>query len=244
MKKNEDNNEYKEFTLEFPMITHHVAKSIKQNCDNEKKIIYEDVKEPRRAVAIIGDRIYKGLFLSAKELKKAYKGWDRTLHDINHMGTTHFMGFSVSSDIRFFVGYQKNVAYDSKTKEVSMDIHVNENTSYGEAWRSYVNLCEEAGRIPNVSVAFLAKVGVMKVKDLPQDMEYGVKEDLEKDATIEYIYDIKPQALSTVFRGACNDEDGCGIGIKNCKTDKSHLSDEDYEKRRQEIINKLRKEDI
>jgi len=243
MNENEDNEEYKEFTFICPITTYHAVKPIKQeNNEDNKKVIYKESDETRHAVAIIGDRFYKGKFLPAKELEKVYPKWKGTLHDINHMGTTHLMGLGVVSDIRFFVGYQKNVTYDSKTKKVSMDIKGNEKTLYGKAWRGYVNLCEEAGKIPNVSIAFQGKLGTMKAKDLPEDVnysDYGLKED----DIIEYIYDIRPQALSTVHSGACNDEDGCGIGIKNCETDKCDLSDEDYEKRRQELIKKLIEEE-
>ena len=84
---------------------------------------------------------------------------------------------------------------------------------------------------------------MVKVKDLPKGVKYDYEDTPEKDAVIPYIYDIIPQALSTVWKGACGDKDGCGIRTK-CETDKCDLSKEDYEKRRQEIIKKLRKEDI
>jgi len=239
MSENEDNEEYQEFTLEFPMTKNPVIVTVEES-DMKKTTTHSPNEGDVRAVGVIGDRFYQGKFLPAKELEKVYKSWERTLHDINHMGTTHLMGLGVTSDIRFFVGYQKNVTYDLETKKVSMDIHVNDGTLYAEAWRGYVNLCEEAGKIPNVSIAFLGKVGTMKAKDLPKGVnysEYGLKEN----DIIEYIYDIRPQALSTVLKGACNDKDGCGI--KSCKTDKNILSDEDYEKRRQELIKKLIEEE-
>jgi len=241
MKENEDNNKYQEFTLEVPMIKKSVTVTIEEvETEEGKTITHTPSEEGKRAVAIVGDRFYKGNFLPAKELEKVYKKWENTLHDINHRGTGDLF---TPPDIKFFVGYQDNVAYDSKTKEVSMDIHVNEKTHYGEAWRGYVDLCEEAGLIPNVSIAFMAKVKMIKVKDLPKGVKYDYGDAPEKDAVIPCIYDIIPQALSTVWKGACSDKDGCGIRTK-CKSGKCDLSEEDYEKRRNEIIKELRKEDI
>jgi len=238
----------KDKKIEFEMFTMDVAMTepsetvIVEENETVKTTHFSSNKDGHRAVAIIGDRFMRGVFLPAKELEKVYKQWNGTLHDINHMGTTHLMGLGASSDIRFFVGFQKDASYDSKTKEVSMNIHVNENTLYGKAWRSYVELCKEAGMTPNVSVAFLGKRGKMKAKDLPEGVEYAAY-GLEDDDEIEYIYDIQPRALSTVLRGACNDKDGCGIN-NECKDGKCDLSQDDYEKRRQEIIKQLKKEDI
>lgn len=236
-------DEYIEFTMEVPMIvtTKEKVKVEVEESEDVKSTHYSTETKTRRAVAIIGDRFMKGMFLPAKELEKIYTAWEGTLHDINHMGTTHLMGLGASSDIRFFVGYQKNVAYDSNTKEVSMDIHINENTLYGEALLSYIKLCEDAGNIPNVSVAFLGKVGKMQARDLPEGVNYTAM-GFDADDEIQYIYDIRPRALSTVLMGACNDKDGCGIHSK-CNTDNCKLSDKDYEKRRDEIIKKLKQED-
>lgn len=242
MEEENESNKRKEFILTVPMITKSV---ILQTGGSETGIVFTPNRDTatgdRRAVAIVGDKFYKGNFLPAKELEKIYKHWNGTLHDINHMGTTSVQGFHITSDVRFFVGYQKNAAYDSKTKEVSMDIHVKEGTLYGEAWRNYVDLCEEAGLIPNVSIAFTADLKMVKVKDLPKGVKYS-DDKPEEDAVIPYIYNIEPQALSTVFKGACSDKDGCGIK-KHCEAGKCDLPDEIYEKRKQEIIDRLIKED-
>jgi len=169
----------------------------------------------QRAVAIVGDRFYHGQFFPSAELEKAYAGWENTLHDINHMGTMHFQGMTATSDILYFVGYNKNVSYDIESKSMSMDIHIKEDTMYGKAWQAYVDLCEEAGQIPNVSIHFMAESKAVQVKDLPKGVnyaEYGLKDT----DYVKYIYNIQPRALSTVFRGVCNDSQGCGIGKCSC----------------------------
>ncbi|MFW6174054.1 MAG: hypothetical protein ACOC5T_09945 [Elusimicrobiota bacterium] len=193
-----------------------------------------EIKE-NRAVALVGDRFYKGAFLSAKELKKAHKGWENTLHDINHQGTTDIKGLTATSNILYFVGYNNNVRYDEKSKSMIMDIHIVDKTHYASAWRGYIELCEKSGQTPNVSVSFMAKTKSMKVSDLPEDVDYKAY-GLSKEDSVVYIYDIQPQALSTVFRGACNDKDGCGIGMRQKHSEDSDAEGDDAinEKERQE----------
>ena len=239
----ETENEVKEFSFSAPMYSYEVEdESYKETNNGEKPKKYT-----RRAVAIVGDRFYKGQFLPASELERVYKQWEGTMHDINHQGTTHIQGLTATSDILYFIGYNKNVTYDEKTKSVSMDIVHNENTMYGKAWKAYVDLVEEAGQTPNVSVHFNAKVKRVKAKDLPVNYtEYG----LEADDYIDYIYDVSPRALSTVFRGACSDADGCGIGKSNTENTGScndeldvqeENIDEEMEKERQALIEWLEK---
>lgn len=214
-----DEKEVKEFRLDVPM------KTISDS--DEGKAGYQlgmsdhteiganygsDRTDNRHAVALVGDRFYKGDFLAASELEKVYKMWESTLHDINHQGTTDIKGFTASSNILYFIGYNKNVEYNDKTKSVSMDIVPVASTQYASAWKGYVELCEKAGNVPNVSVAFGAKVKYVKAKELPEGVDYSLA-GYKDDDSIPYIYDIEPKALSTVFRGACNDKSGCGIGM-------------------------------
>ena len=165
----EEENESKQFTFEVPM------ERIKENPSTE--LTEEDVnldsdKGQRHAVAIIGDRFYKGKFLPAKELRKAHKLWEGTLHDINHMGTTYITGFFAIPNILYFVGYNNNVKWNSKDKSVSMDINIRDDTKYAKDWRAYVALCEAAGNIPNVSIAFNAKTMLVKASELPKGVDW------------------------------------------------------------------------
>lgn len=215
--KKNDADEYINFTIDVPMQKMISIPEEEFNDDNENiehKQYAVGNKGQRRAVAIVGDRFYKGHFMPAAELKKAYKLWEGTLHDINHMGTTYITGFFAIPNILYFVGYNNNVKWDNKTKSVSMDINIKDDTKYAKDWRAYVNLVEEAGGIPNVSIAFNAKVKLVKANELPKDVNWK-EQGYTKDDLIPYICDIEPQALSTVLRGACNDKNGCGIGIKH-----------------------------
>jgi len=228
--------EVMEFKLSVPMLP---AKKL--DVVNAESIAAEEISDPNsnRAVALIGDRFYQGRFLPAAELEKAYTGWENTLHDINHMGTTQLRGLGVTSDIRFFVGYNTNVSYDLTTKSVSMNINIDENTMYGKAWKAYVALCEKAGQVPNVSVNFNAKFRKVQAKELPKGVnytEYGIK----STDYVDYIYNIEPRALSTVFKGACSDAAGCGIGKCSCETnhadDESTQDTQEDSEKRQELI--------
>ena len=55
--------------------------------------------------AIIGNSFMNGGFFSNEELKRVYKQWEGTLHDINHWGTSYPTGFTASSNILYFIGY-------------------------------------------------------------------------------------------------------------------------------------------
>lgn len=207
----EKENEIKQFMFEVPM---QLCKELTPNNVENYSELKASNNGARHAVAIIGDRFYKGAFLPAKELKKVYKLWEGTLHDINHFGTTFPVGFFAISNILYFVGYNNNVKWNNKNKSVSMDINIRDDTKYAGDWRAYVALCEEAGNVPNVSIAFNAKTMLVKASELPKGVNWK-EQGYKKDDLVEYIYDIQPQALSTVLKGACNDKNGCGIGIQN-----------------------------
>jgi len=239
MPKENKENEYQEFTFEVSMQVSQVEKTDTENIEcasgDSKGVV------TRRAIAIVGDKIIKGNFMPAVELKKSAEAWNGTLHDINHMGTTRITAMSMygmtGSDIRYFVGWQDNIQYDEESKSVSMDIHIDENTMYGKTLKSFIELCDKAGKVPNVSISFFAKRRQEYVKNLPIDYEaYG----LDPEDKISYIYDIHPRALSTVLEGACSDKDGCGISKQqenNCDLDG------EIEKKRQELIKELKKLD-
>lgn len=235
----EEVSEYKFFRFDVPMdITKITLISDPESTLGGKAANYSvPRKADKRAVALIGDRFMKGQFLPAVELEKAHKEWEGTLHDINHQGVQDARGFMVSSNILYFVGYNKNVTYDTEAKSVSMDIVPNESTMYASAWKAYIQLCEEAGQVPNVSVAFRGKVKSIKAKELPAGVNYSLY-GYSKEDYVEYIYDIHPEALSTVWKGACNDEDGCGVGKCNLQNDEPDV-DEDVDKEKQALIDWL-----
>ena len=140
--------------------------------------------------------------------------WEGTLHDFNHQGTTYKTGFSAQSNILYFVGWQDKIQYDHESKSLSMDIHPKLNTRYGKDWNAFVELCDEAGRTPNVSISFLGKVKRVRASSLPEGSNYSAY-GYKADDMVDYIYDVRPRALSTVLQGLCGDKQGCGIATNN-----------------------------
>lgn len=177
----------------------------------EKK--YENDEEPQgkktNMIAVIGDRFMNGGFLPNDVLQKSYKQWNGTLHDINHMGTSTGF-FLIQTDITYFVGYHKNVKFDKNTKAVSMELVIHNRTKFAEAWQAYVELCELAGQIPNVSVTYFAERKFVPTSELPKEADWK-KEGYGKDDLIPVLTNIIPFCVSTVLQGRCGDKDGCGL---------------------------------
>lgn len=193
-----------------------------------------------RITAIVGDRFMNGGFFPESESKRIHKNWEGTLHDINHAGT----GFP-NGDILAFIGSHTNIKHNSKTKEVTMDIKVNRNTMYAKAWEAYIETCELAGQIPNVSVTYLGKQKLVATKELPNGTDYK-SEGYSSDDLVPVLTNVEPVCVSTVLRGRCDDKDGCGVRNDNtcldgtCDvTEKQDVLDA-LEKERQEIIKRIK----
>jgi len=211
------------------------------------------VTNTRKMIAIIGDRFMNGGYFSMEELKKCYKMWEGTLHDINHEGT--FSGaFGQREDITKFIGYHKNVQLDENNKSVSMELHTHKKTKEYEAWEAFVELCEMAGRVPNVSVTYYGKQRFVKASELPDGANYE-SEGYHKDDMVPILHNVLPICVSTVLRGKCSDKGGCGIRntctSEKCgsesesseKSDEQKKLDEEIEQKRQELISWLKEDD-
>lgn len=238
-KNSNDDPEYEEFT-DFAEL-----RVVSETAELVNEAGTMETGNKKRLVAIVGNRFMNGGFFSAEELKKCYKQWEGSLHDINHMGTSTGF-FLVQSDISYFIGYHSNVKYDDKTNSVSMDLNVYEKTHWYAAWEAYMKLCEMAGKIPNVSVTYYGKRKLIPASDLPKGVDWK-KEGYGKDDLVPVLYDVKPVCVSTVLQGRCNDKDGCGFNGEDgascgCENPNKEVEDE-IEKKRQELIEKLKKED-
>ena len=225
----------KEYTCSGKLNTTTKLKKI----ENKDGTIEEKSERVYHITAIIGDRFLNGGFFPKEELERVYKNWEGTLHDINHWGTSYPTGFTSSSNILYFVGFHKNVEYNSTTREVTMDIQVNRETMYGKAWEKYVETCELAGIIPNVSVTYLGRQKLIKADELPEGTDYKSEGYSDSDL-VPILTDVEPVCVSTVLRGRCNDKDGCGIR-DSCSQDEQDIIDA-LEKEKQEIIKYLKEE--
>jgi len=203
----------------------------------------------KQMIAVIGNRFMNGGFLSAEVLKKAHKQWEGTLHDINHMGTSTGF-FLMQSDITYFVGWHSNVKYDEDSKSVSMNLNIRHDTKFAAAWEAYIGLCEDAGRIPNVSVTYYGKRKLIPASDLPPEADWK-KEGYGKDDLVPVLTEITPVCVSTVLEGRCNDKDGCGLRntslmnetTSSCNAEQQQELDEEIEKQKQELIKWLKEND-
>lgn len=194
-----------------------------------------------KAVALIGDRFYKGSFLSFKEIEKAYRGMDGAFHDINHWATTYLDG---SSNIEYIIGHQKNTTLDPVNKTMKTDISINKEAPHYPSWKNYVDICHECGRIPNVSVSFWATNSTMKASELPTTVNFS-EHGYTNDDDVPCFTALGFQALSTVLQGACDDKDGCGIGIgmkKDIPIQPTGLNNDEHERKKLELLIEIEKQ--
>jgi len=236
-------NGYQSFTDSAEFIT--VNETEEQELENGD---IETSTNTRRIVAIVGDRWMNGGWLSKEELKKVYKQWEGTLHDINHEGTSSGV-FGQRQDITKFVGYHTNANYDETNHSVSMDLTINKETMYANAWEAFIKLCEQAGRIPNVSVTYYGKQKFVKASELPETALENA--NVSPDDMVPVLYNVVPVCVSTVLQGKCSDKGGCGVRNTDstcgsdsdscdCEKPKDTKLDEEIEKKRQELITWLK----
>ena len=206
--------------------------------ENNGVTITNTIGNSRNMIAVIGNRFMNGGFLSKEVLEKSYKKWNGTLHDINHMGTSAGF-FLMQTDITYFVGYHSNVKYNKETGEVSMELNIEESTTFASAWSAYVKLCERAGQIPNVSVTYFGKRDWITASNLPKGVPWK-KEGYKKDDLVPVLTEITPVCVSTVLEGRCNDKDGCGIQ----NNDEDNPTKLEVEEQQKEIIKRIKTKEI
>jgi len=210
-----------EFMLESELFTC-TANFVFEETHTETTIIEgkptDNDTETRTMIAVIGNRFMNGGFLPIDVLKQSLDQWKNTLHDINHMGYIVNPMTDNRQDIRFFVGYHPQAYWNEDTNSISMNIAIVDSTMYASAWRGYVNLCKQAGIVPNVSVTYIASRRFIKAKDLPQGVDYAI-EGYNAEDYVPILTGIKPLGVSTVVIGKCNDKLGCGIINTKCSCD-------------------------
>lgn len=180
--------------------------------DSESIAMQATNKKGYKAIILIGDRFMHGVFVAGTEVEKAYKGWNNTLHDINHMGSGYraSMFTVVPPDISYIVGYQNSLDYNKTTKAVEATIHIDKNAVRYNDWKAYVDICNEINRPPNVSVFYYGMIEWKKARDLPKGAHYK-QNGYKADDMVPCAVKIKPYMVSTVTKGMCDDKLGCGI---------------------------------
>jgi len=203
-------------------------------------------KEGFNMVIAKGNMFMKGVYLSSKEMRMAHKGFNNTLHDLNHMGSGYMISFLqvVPPDIAYIVGWQDDLSYNDATDEVRASVHIREQAPKYNDWKNYIEISEKIGRMPNVSMVVYAKIEYVEARELPKGCGYG-KAGYKAGDFVPCMVDIQPFMVATVTQGACNDKDGCGIGnsCKTTDTDTHEATDETKENGKTvEEVDKLIKE--
>ena len=201
-----------------------VADSLVHITDDKKEeslTVFNATKENGHTViAAIGDSFMNGIFVAGSEIKKSHTKWNNTLHDINHMGSGYSLGFTtVPSNIEYIVGWQDGSKYDEETKALTINLHIEKDAPKFEAWENYVNISSKINRTPNVSVVWFAQIEYKQAKELPSGCGYHAA-GYKADDLVPCMNAIKPFMVSTVTKGACDDQDGCGINT-DCEIDKT-----------------------
>lgn len=170
-------------------------------------------------VIAVGNRFMKGIYVSKEAMKLSHRGFNNTLHDLNHMGTGYAnnMFSAIPSDISYIVGWQDGLSYDDKTNEVRANVHIEKDAPRYNDWKNYIDISAKIGRNPNVSMFVYAQVEYVQARDLPKDSRYGYN-GYKADDQVPCMVNIRPFMVSTVSQGACNDKDGCGIKQSNSET--------------------------
>jgi len=172
-----------------------------------------------------GNMFLKGIYISTKEMKAAHKGFNNTLHDLNHMASGYANGFSiVPPDISYIVGWQDGLSYDDTTDEVRANVHIEKTAFRYDEWKSYIDVSSKAGRTPNVSMFVFGKIEYIEARKLPKGCGYG-RAGYNADDLVPCMASIQPFMVSTVTRGACDDKNGCGIKQSYDSVDKPSNED-------------------
>lgn len=158
-----------------------------------------------------GNMFMKGIYISKDEMKSAHKGFNNTLHDLNHMGSGYAAFLTViPSDISYIVGWQDSLSYDDATDEVRANVHIEKTATRYDDWKSYIDISAKIGRNPNVSMFVYAQLEWIEARKLPKNSRYGAN-GYKADDLVPCMTNIQPFMVSTVTKGACDDKKGCGI---------------------------------
>ncbi len=149
-------------------------------------------KDAYDTVMIVGDGTYNGVYFPHEELNKAASSFEGKPININHNDDT----------IEDIVGYIKDVAYeDGKLRATA---YFDTDTVKYDAVSGYINSRKNAGDTPNVSIGVWLELE---------------EEKLSENETRTTARNLEGDHLAIVVHGACNPDDGCGIGMSTFETD-------------------------
>jgi hypothetical protein len=164
------------------------------------------------AVAMVGDQFWnKGRtkeFCLFDGIKKGYKSMDKTFHNLDHGADPHGSGHIRIQDI---VGIQDYTEVDEDSKQMIMYIYPDEKMPSYSTWKAFVDMCQNNDKTPNVSIEAMVTQEQMMAKDIPvEDLDYK-QYSIDDDDLVWVETGYRFVGAATVYMGACDDSDGCGI---------------------------------
>jgi len=159
----------------------------KLNCFFELTDKKETELKIDRCTMLVGDGTYNGVFFPCEEIEKAFMSFEGKPININHNAET----------VEDIVGFLKNVEFDDG--KLTATPVFDKDTVKHDAVMGYMSSRFKAGDIPNVSV------GVWLNREIEENEETKEKRYVARE--------LEGDHLAVVVHGACNPQDGCGIGI-------------------------------
>lgn len=147
---------------------------------------------------IVGNGTYNGVYFPEEELQKAAESFLSVPINLDHSDDT----------VKDVVGYVSDVVYENGRLK-SHTVFDKDTKEYDTAI-GYIKSRQRAGDVPNVSIGVWLELE---------------EEKLSNDDTRLVARNLEGDHLALVVHGACNPDDGCGIGM----TDLSQLGKYTYE---------------
>jgi len=139
-----------------------------------------------RCTMLVGDGTYNGVYFPKEELELAHMSFEKKPINLNHSADA----------VEDIVGYLEDVRFEDG--KITAKPVFDEDTSKYKSAFGYMKSRFNAGSIPNVSV------GVW-LDRLNEEDENGKERSVARNLDGDH--------LALVVHGACNPEDGCGIGM-------------------------------
>jgi hypothetical protein len=138
-------------------------------------------------------------------VKKGDKSMDKTFHDLDHgSGFGHIR-------IQDIVGIQDYTEIDDENKQMIIYIYPDEKMPAYNTWKTFIDMCQNNNKTPNVSIEAMVTQEQMTAKDIPvENLDYK-QYDINDDDLIWVETGYRFVGAATVYMGACDDSDGCGI---------------------------------
>jgi hypothetical protein len=164
------------------------------------------------AVAMVGDQFWnKGRtkeFCLWDGVKKGYKTMNNTKHNLDHGADPHG---NKPIRIRDIVGKHFDTELDEKNKQMITYIKPWTKMPECSTWKAYIDSCNEDGEIPNISIEAMVTQEQMMAKDIPvEGLDYK-QYSIDDDDLVWVETGYRFVGAATVYMGACDDSDGCGI---------------------------------